>query len=235
LPATWRSNGIGSYLARVAYLEAASVPAFERLGRELEGLGAPRELSRLCRRAAEDERRHASVMDRLAAAHGVRPRRVELDAVPPRDAVTIAIENAVEGCVRETFGAAVGLHQAWGARDLTLRQAMGSIAQDEIRHAALSWKIAAWIEPTLSARNAERVAQARARAVASLAREVAFELPWDVCATLGLPNGAARRRMAGQLARTVWLPPRHADSRLGWSPGGYGNQVGRSEPRPSSQ
>jgi rubrerythrin len=195
---------VGTYLGQCAHLEAASVPAFERLERELEALGAPAGLSRLCQRAARDERRHARIMSRLARAYGARAPADELQATGARDAVTLAIDNAIEGCVRETFGALVGLYQASLARDVRVRYAMRSIARDEIRHAALSWKIAAWLEPRLSPRDKARVGRKRARAVSELRRESSVDPTADLCFTLGLPNGAVATRMVNALARTLW-------------------------------
>ncbi|NIS36796.1 MAG: ferritin-like domain-containing protein, partial [Actinobacteria bacterium] len=44
-------------------------------------------------------------------------RRPVIEDAPVRTAYEIALENAVEGCVRETFGALVGAHQALRASD----------------------------------------------------------------------------------------------------------------------
>jgi hypothetical protein len=48
------------------------------------------------------------------------------------------LDNAVEGCVRETFGAAVGLWQAKQAGDAKVAKAMRQIAPDELIGARLS-------------------------------------------------------------------------------------------------
>jgi hypothetical protein len=50
---------VGRALAAMAHLEAASVPAFRRLGAELASLGAPASFVRAADRAARDEIRHA--------------------------------------------------------------------------------------------------------------------------------------------------------------------------------
>jgi rubrerythrin len=205
--ATYAGGATGSYLAAAAHLEAASVPAFEQLGSELEGLGAPRRLARLCRRAAADERRHARVMGRLASTYGRRAPEVVLDDVKERDAMAIAIDNAAEGCVRETFGALMGLYQAEHARDVRVRMAMRAIARDEVRHAALAWKIAAWIEPRLSPREANHVQRTRARAVGTLREELRAEPPAELRETLGLPRASVATRMADVLERTLWRRP----------------------------
>ena len=88
---------------------ALETNAFVRLARELAHHRAPAALvaRARARAAAQDERRHARAMRLRAARFGaeggasrrrLRPRRV------PRLA-DVLVENAVEGCVRETFGA----------------------------------------------------------------------------------------------------------------------------------
>src|SRR5258708_38720960 len=73
-----RSSSRGRWLADAAWMEAASVRAFQRLARELAAHGAPLELVREARRAARDEARHARVMTTLARRHGERVPRVRL-------------------------------------------------------------------------------------------------------------------------------------------------------------
>ena len=100
------------YLARAAHLESASVLSFARLRRELASHGAPRCLLRAVRRARRDEERHAGSVGRLARRHGASPARPRVPRTAPRALEEIARENAVEGCVRETFGALVARLQA---------------------------------------------------------------------------------------------------------------------------
>src|SRR5262249_46481286 len=59
-----------AWLARAAHLEAASVPAFAQLERELEAHRAPESLIAGARRALLDEVRHARIMNDLARAVG---------------------------------------------------------------------------------------------------------------------------------------------------------------------
>jgi hypothetical protein len=49
---------------------------------------------------------------------------------------------------------------------------MVGIARDEARHAALSWRVAAWIEPRLSPRAKKRVERERQLATRALRREL---------------------------------------------------------------
>jgi hypothetical protein len=162
----------GERLAAMSYLEAVSVHAFERLERELAAHGAPPSLLRDARRARRDEVRHTAMTARLARSRGGSPRRPEAPAsraASPRSLFEIALENAVEGCVRETYGAAVGLIEAQTSRDASLRRAMRSIADDECRHAELAWAVHAWAMVRLPAEEQRRVKNAMREAVAEIA------------------------------------------------------------------
>jgi hypothetical protein len=167
-------GGDGERLAAMAYLEAVSVHAFERLGRELAAHGAPPSLLRDARRARRDEVRHTAMTTRLARSRGASPR---LPEAPSRRATgaarplfEIALENAVEGCVRETYGAVTGLVEAETSRDASLRRAMKQIAADECRHAELAWEVHAWAMARLSSDERRRVEAAMRDAVAEIAR-----------------------------------------------------------------
>ena len=194
-------DAAGETLARIAQLEAASVEAFHALRADLATLGAPRGLLGAVRGAARDEVRHARVMKRAAERYGARVPETIVPAARPRSLLQLAIENAEEGCVRETFGAAVAALQAARATDARLRRSMRRIAEDELGHAALAWRIAAWLEGELDARGRASVARARRAAVARLRAELAAASPGS--AALGLPDSrgasAAFASMSGAL------------------------------------
>jgi hypothetical protein len=159
----------------LAHLEAASVVAFERLAEELSAHGAPERLQARALRAADDEVRHARAMESLARRAGAPEARtpgVRLQAPGRRALERIARENAVEGCVRETFGAALAGVAAERAADARVRVTMRRIARDETRHAELAWDVARWAEKKLDPAARRRVERARARAVQRLGREV---------------------------------------------------------------
>ena len=180
------SDEPGAQLAAMAELEAASVPAFERLARELATWGAPAELVARARAAMRDEVRHARVMTALAAKHGVAPRAIEVPALPCRSLEEIARENAIEGCVREAYGALVATYQAERAK-AELRPAFRAIAVDERRHAGLAEDVHAWIVGQLDDARREEIVRARARAEGELRASVATS---RACGELGLPSGA---------------------------------------------
>ena len=162
-------SSLGARLARMAWLEAASVRSFEQLARELRHHGAPAALVRRAENAARDEARHARIMARLAKRHGARVPAVRVARPRVRDLESIARENAVEACVGETFGAAQAM--LWARRDDDAGRAMRSIAPDELEHAALGWDVAAWAEARLSTDARARVHAARTAAARKLLQD----------------------------------------------------------------
>jgi hypothetical protein len=201
---------VARFLGEVAHLEAASVVAFEQLAGELETHGAPRRLVRAARRAAREEVRHARVMRRFAERAGAPPRPVEVAATAPRPIEAIAIENAVEGCVRETFGAVLAMRQAERARSGDLRRAMKGIARDEAGHAELAWELGRWLDGRLDAAARRRVRAAQDRAVEALARDATREPDARLVAELGVPTRAEARAAIEALRASIWAPAARA-------------------------
>lgn len=167
-PSGGASIGLGAYFAELAYLEAASVTAFRRFASELGDLGAPRAFVERAHAARRDEIRHAAVMAQLARRFGGRPGAVSALPARRRTAYEIALENAVEGCVRETYGALVAAYQARTAADDEIRAVMTEVARDEAEHAALAHDVAAWLEPRLLPAERRAIADAKARAIDGL-------------------------------------------------------------------
>jgi rubrerythrin len=194
-PRPCAGDATARWLATAAHLEAASVPAFERLAGELADHGAPRRLVAAARAAARDEVRHAARLGALAIARGVRPAPVVVRPRRARSLAAIAVENAVEGCVRESYGAIVARRQAAAARDGEVRAAMARIAPDEARHAVLAHAIDAWATPRLTSANRRRVAAARRAAVVELRAALVAPVPPRARAALGLPSPADAARM----------------------------------------
>jgi hypothetical protein len=124
----------------------------------------------------------------------------------------MAIENAVEGCVRETFGALVAHWQARHARDPDVARVMRVVARDETRHAALAWAIAEWAagrdaRERERARVREGAATAMRRAAAELAREIVRAPAPALVHDAGVPPAAIQRAMVRALACTLWSAP----------------------------
>jgi hypothetical protein len=198
------SGSRGEHFARMAALEAASVDAFRILADELAAHRAPRRLVRACRRAARDEIRHARATRALARRHGGETREPVVTRHAPRPLEAIATENAVEGCLRETFGALVACWQARAASDPSVRAVMARIARDETRHAALAWSIDAWARVRLSRDARERIEAARRDALRAIAAAPSTLPAW--AATAGLPSPRELRSLAAALERTLWSP-----------------------------
>jgi len=117
----------------------------------------------------------------------------------------VAIENAAEGCVRETFGALVGMWQATFAADARVRRAMKGVSRDECRHATLSWEIAQWIEHRLNAHARQRLETARREAIHHLEVELWYEPEMDVVREAGIPSAQAAHRLFEHARAALWL------------------------------
>jgi hypothetical protein len=116
----------------------------------------------------------------------------------------MAIENAMEGCVRETFGAMLAVRQAIVAGNGPMRSAMKSIARDETRHALLAWRVGAWLDRKLTAEQRRQVTEAVQQAVAQLARELARGTASSVEHFAGLPGVAEALQMLAELRDALW-------------------------------
>ncbi|WP_244221838.1 ferritin-like domain-containing protein [Corallococcus exercitus] len=194
----------GRYFADVARLEAASIQAFLRLREELALHGADVALQDAALASAVDEVRHADITSRLARRFGAVPPPPSVADVPPRPLIEVLLDNAVEGCVRETYGALVAHHQALHAEDPEIREAMAVIAEDETRHAGLSWDINAWAAPKLSQAERDTLREARRQALAVLRAEVAVPLDARLTAEAGLPSPAVGLALLGSLEQELW-------------------------------
>lgn len=196
-----RGATVGERLAMQAYYEAASVIAFRRLANVLAREGAPAPLVARARRAAEEEKRHARLFARLARSRGA---VVATPSIPEAEEslFALALENAREGQVRETYGALVAMHQGEHAADPELRAAFASIAGDEIAHAELSWDLAAWFATRLSASERAALEEARADALSTL-RDAATGDHDALDDELGIPAPPVGRMLFTDLFREI--------------------------------
>jgi rubrerythrin len=178
-------DDLGRSLAAMAYLEAASVLAFEELAAWLSVQRAPSELVERCRAAADDERHHARWLTRLA---GQRDATVRVPV--PREAseastLEVALHNAVEGCVHESFAALMAAVRAERAESPWLRRVFARIAADETCHGQLAWDLDAWLR--------ERLAPGQVRMVERRQREALARLPARARALQsGMPESLGR-------------------------------------------
>lgn len=191
------AEALARYFAQAAYEEAAAVHAFQILEEELAAHGAPLSLQRAAARAAQDEVRHARVMRALARRAGagdLAPPEVARQA--PRPLLEVALENAAEGCVHETYAALCALWQARAAGERRARAALSRIAVDEVRHAELAFAVARWANGRLSPGERRQVAAARRAALEELRLALLSPPPEVLLREVGLPAAAQAQAMA---------------------------------------
>jgi hypothetical protein len=193
----------GAYFAQMAHEESASVHAFRCMKQELLRFGAPVDLVNAATRAEREEIVHARLMSRHARAFGGVGVPARTKKTVQRSLEAMAIENAVEGCVNETFGALLMTWQAQHAASPDLRNTLARIARDETGHAALSQAVASWAESQLGERARMRVQRARARAVEKLRTQAArspitHENKWFE-KLVGLPTSSERSALIDKM------------------------------------
>jgi rubrerythrin len=182
-------------LAAFAALEEASVRAFDELAEQLESWGAPEQFITRCKAAAKDEVRHFELLSTLARDGGASLPESSYDEVS-QTLFEVALHNAVEGCVGETWSAYLAHCWARRSESRDLRQVFAQIAEDETRHAQLSWDLHEWFVSKLS--------PARAKAVEDARRTALTELPELARRQVrGLPDplGTPSIELAAHLAR----------------------------------
>ncbi len=140
-----------AHWAKEASAEAASIPAFIALARDLQKASAPENLVRAVLRAAQEEATHTELCTALANEHAELPIFARAPATPPpMDAnleallQRIALEAFWDGCVAEGAAASVARRSLVETRDATTRLALETIARDEHEHAQLSRDIMAF-------------------------------------------------------------------------------------------
>ena len=195
---------LGAYLANAAELEAASVPAFRRLAMELALHGAPAALICGAKVALREEVDHWRRTRAVAHAHGGDPVAPEVGRLPPRSLEEMVLENVKEGCVRETYGAALALWQSCRAADSSVRTLMTTIAPDEMRHAELAWRIDGWAKERLAPAARSRRAQVAAQAVQELAASAEVDVDQDLSRQAGLPDRSQAQALLAQAADELW-------------------------------
>ena len=197
------SNADASWMKQAALLEAASVDAFRWLRRDLRAHGAPRRLLRQASRAMREEKRHARRMGALAkrSVGAVELAKTSVPAIPSLE--RLAMHNAVEGCIRETFGALIAQYQARHAQDPEFAAAMKKVAVEEAHHAALAYRIDAWARKRLDAAARTRIDAARLAAIDELRREAAQVPSPGRSNALGLPDVCTSITLVRKLAQAM--------------------------------
>jgi len=155
----------------IGAMEHASVAAFARFTLELCGQGAPPDFLADTQRALADEVRHAEAAFSLAsrlAGRDVGPGPLPLGGVRIETSPEALLRTLFrEGCLGETVAA---LEAGAGARlalDPVVRRLLSTIERDEGEHAALAWKVAAWLVNRLGDQGAKILRYEWARACAT--------------------------------------------------------------------
>lgn len=130
--------------------EHASIASFSRFQLELLALGAPAELLGRAAEAIADEVRHAQLAFRVASAMAgepVSPAGLSLEGALARstDEEAVLVGAIVEGCINETIASLGVQRAAAGTNDAALARALTEVADDEARHAELSWAFVRWM------------------------------------------------------------------------------------------
>jgi hypothetical protein len=195
---------VARYFEEAAYLEAASVFAFQRLAAELAAHQAPPDLIEAALRAVTEEVRHTRVMSSLARRFGGVVRQPQPGPQHIRSLLEIALENVQEGCVRETYGALIACLQAVSATDAQVRRALRGIATEETAHARLAFAVAEFCHTRLTPQERDMVALAERSAVKALRDAVDVEPPPSLCSTVGLPSRTVSQRLLAEATALLW-------------------------------
>jgi hypothetical protein len=200
-----RSHSVGEYYASIAHLEAAAVLAFDIIERDLARFDAPHDLRVRVQRARADEVRHASRMAEFARRWDTPIPRAEAISATDRTLLAAALENAVEGCVREAWGALSAHYQAGMAREPDAARLWREIAADETEHAELSFALHEWYMSQLAADERDLVEAALQRARLELRAELAFAPAPDAAVLhhAGVPDPACAVALFRELETLV--------------------------------
>ena len=186
------------YFVRAYHAEASSVAAFVQLRTELQQHNAPRTLLKRCMDAAIDEVHHARMMAKL-----VRDAQEELPALnfgtkQERTLFALALDNAVEGCVFESYSALKAHYQARNSKDKRIRAVMKVIAPDETRHAQLAWDIHHFLMTQLSEIEQQQIQNAQRQATQKIIAQAKSDLE-QAEGVMALPPIVLAEQFAAQI------------------------------------
>jgi hypothetical protein len=169
---------LAAHYTEVALMEHASVAAFARFVLELLSVGAPLDLVEGAGEAMRDELRHTQICFGLASAYAGAPMGPgPLDTTGALEPVSFEARLTtafLEACVGETVAALQAAEAAARATDPAVSSALGRIAEDEMRHAALGFRFVRWALGTLSV---ERRAAMGAELLDAVEKERSFDAP----------------------------------------------------------
>ena len=192
------AKSLGVHFAAVTALETESIVSFVRLARELQHHGAPAELVDGALSAASDELQHARMADTLAQSLGGKRRTLNLTGLAVRGVFSICQEHSKMACVNEAFGAMVATWQARTAKDPVVTHVMKTISEDELRHAELAYRVAAWLRSQLTPSEQGDIEQATRLATEELAQRLT-DPPRELIERAGYPTVEESRTLLNAL------------------------------------
>ena len=123
-------------------------------------------------------------------------------------ATHVVIEANIDDATGELLGSCIDALLAevqWRrASDEKIARTMRVIAQDETRHAALAWDVAAWIEPLLTPEQRAMVIDARHRAATDLRSSFAADFSSEVQELAGMPSAREAHALIDAVAGDLW-------------------------------
>lgn len=163
-------DAVAEHYAEYGLAEHASIASLARFVLELMAVGAPAGMVDEAQVAMADEVRHAQICFAIASEYGqalVGPGPLPVAGALDRghDLVGVVGGAMREGCIGETL-AAVELEQAaTRCRDRGLARVLVRMAQDELRHAQLAWRVLSWALERADAMQRRRMAETMCDAI----------------------------------------------------------------------
>jgi hypothetical protein len=180
--ATWSAHERDALVdrwTRDASFEHASIASFARVTLDMLALGAPASLVAGAQMAALDEVEHARIAFALASAfagHAIGPGPLPIARQRPATLRALVSDAIAEGCINEA-AAALALREEAQTASPVMRALLDRIAEDEERHAALSYATVAWAATVDAETTAlviqEELTRARSGPHARIVREIA--------------------------------------------------------------
>jgi len=193
-------NAMARWFARAFHAEASSVGSFLQLKAELQELHAPQSLLERCMKAAKEEVMHARMMSKYCAKEGGQAPNLDFGSIPTRNLFDLALDNAVEGCIFETYAALRAHYQSKNATDVRIRKIMKVIARDETEHAQLAWDIHHWLLPQLTESQKKTIKAAQQQAFIELRKSATHAAQDPMATELGLPSSQLAEDLYVQIA-----------------------------------
>jgi hypothetical protein len=134
-----------------------------------------------------------------ALRRGAEPLRHDFEPEGARSLLEIALENAREGCVGETWAALVAHVQGRCAATARARQQFRRIAEDETRHAELAWDLHREFGDALDEAGRARLADSLLRSIEALVAGAPLDLYVDQASEIGLPSPELERALRARL------------------------------------